>query len=150
MGSKRTFIREETRIRILEEVRNIDYPELNGTSELFNKEYSLTELVRIADKSLIWGLKENGDRDLYNFETTYKIISIGPNAEITYFPVAGELFIKVTEGDTQSIYDDEGVLIEKSVKEKVEVVFSGTGPILLYFDKATGKIRRNTLELYSA
>lgn len=75
-----------------------------------------------------------------------KIVTVPCSAAITYSYVAGELFVKVTNGEKQIIYDEQANILASETKFDIEVIFGGCGPLIKKTSKETGEEYRITFE----
>lgn len=119
---------EEPKVKLkLDEAYNEIRFQVNGSTKI---------AVCVADKCL----------DVFSIQYALKICSAKCDARVRFFFVYGEVFIKITEGDTQKVYDEIGNLIESDDKCDLSIVFSGTEPCLQKVDKSSKEKRLYNFE----
>lgn len=116
------------------------------TIELSYVEYSEIES---GNKKFLEITTTEGEKAIINVELCNITVKVQSKAHIQYYFVADEVFIKVAEGEKQTIYDVRANMIISDTEYNIEVVFGGCQPIIKLIDKRTGKSFKKTLEGYT-
>lgn len=74
---------------------------------------------------------------VYNVGEALKVCEVPADSKIQYYIVQKELFVKITNGDRQRIYDKLGCLIAEDKENRLSVLFKGKRIVIRKANKKT-------------
>lgn len=131
---KITINRNEVRISATQ--RKIDSKEKEITC--IKKTYQIVNVIDMGENHQLVKCLGQGEITIFSISQCCKICQVPQTAVVKYFIVCDELFVKIMDGEKESIYDESGTLIEADCRNCLEVVFGGCEPRVKKTSKRTG------------
>ncbi|MBO5479055.1 MAG: hypothetical protein J6A04_05090 [Clostridia bacterium] len=114
--------------------------------EVKREKFRILTIFSIGERKLVQCISAKGEVVFYSINQCCKITSAPVRSKIEFFYVAGEVLIKVTDDEKQSLYDESGNLIATETEYDVTPKFSGCDVVIEKVDKSTQKIYTSNLE----
>ena len=143
-GFRRISVTRDNTVKItVNRGKTIDEPE--STITKVTKKYQIVTSVTVGRETFIQCLGKTS-MDVYSVSHCEKICEADKNSKIGFMSAAGEVFVKVEEGENQKVYDSIGNLMASEQCSDLNVVFAGCGACLQKVDKKSGVKHLYTFE----